>query len=382
MNKNLCVAPWTSIYIEPGGNVDYCCVGLNKLGNIGEKPIVDILQGEKSLGIKQGMIDDQPLPPGCTVCKIDPNSKEKSTSMKELLNEWIKVDHELYTKKENLTTKYLDLRWRNTCNSACVYCGPELSSLWAKELGIQQPINFDNIERIKKYIEPQLEHVDRVYLAGGEPLLMKENEWLLKELLKCNPDVNIVVNTNLSKIDTEVFELLKKFKNKRLGLSFESVGSQYEYIRYPSSWDQFEKNLDEVQRLGISFWIQSVYSVLSIDSFGKFLEWFDTKFALEDYAKRSTRISIHYVNSGQGGWMDPRALNNRKVLDRALENVASWKQRFPFASDRLSGIESFLNQPYVYSGPQDTNNFFLNIEQIDRRRGLDSRQLFPELYTD
>ncbi len=86
------------------------------------------------------------------------------------------------------------MRWRNTCNLACVYCDSSLSSTWAKELN--EPIRVDEqqLAKTKEYVLANAPNLKNVYLAGGEPLLMKENSELLDRL---DPSCTVRINTNL-----------------------------------------------------------------------------------------------------------------------------------------------------------------------------------------
>jgi molybdenum cofactor biosynthesis enzyme MoaA len=121
----------------------------------------------------------------------------------------------------NFDLQTIDVRWTNLCNFACVYCGPEFSSKWANELSIQtaQPTSQQQ-QDFKEYIFDHVSQLKHVYLAGGEPLLMKENLELLQNL---NPGVSLRINTNLSKTDTQVFDAICKFKNVHWTVSVETI---------------------------------------------------------------------------------------------------------------------------------------------------------------
>ena len=63
----------------------------------------------------------------------------------------------------------------------------------------------------KDFVFENVSDLKNVYLAGGEPMLMKENYEFLKLLKVKNPNCNIRVNTNLSTTGTGIFELLCTF---------------------------------------------------------------------------------------------------------------------------------------------------------------------------
>jgi sulfatase maturation enzyme AslB (radical SAM superfamily) len=136
-----------------------------------------------------------------------------------------------------------DVKLTNTCNFACVYCGPDLSSHWASRMDdTRWTIGEQNLKLSKDYIFNHLDTVKHVYLAGGEPLLMKDNHELLTHLYKVNPDVEIRINSNISNIHGPVFNQLQKFKNVKWTISVESTEAYFEYMRWPGQWDEFVKN--------------------------------------------------------------------------------------------------------------------------------------------
>jgi molybdenum cofactor biosynthesis enzyme MoaA len=156
------------------------------------------------------------------------------------------VDQSLYD-VPNFALHTVDIRWSNLCNFACVYCGPEFSSKWASEQGVV--INTPEDQRrqaFKEYIFERAGQLKHVYLAGGEPLLMKENLELLQEL---NPDVNLRINTNLSKVDTGVFDAVCRFKNVHWTVSVETTEDEFEYIRFGGRWQDFLDNLNTIRKL-------------------------------------------------------------------------------------------------------------------------------------
>ena len=130
-----------------------------------------------------------------------------------------------------------------------MYCDPKWSSKWAQEMGVKVKSTDEAKQQVKDYVFDNIENLENVYLAGGEPMLMKENKELLTLLKEKNPNCNIRVNTNLSKLGTGVFELLCNFKNVHWTVSVESIKEKYEYIRFHGSWKDFEDNLNIIEQV-------------------------------------------------------------------------------------------------------------------------------------
>ena len=58
-NKSICTLPWTGFELEPNGVVKNCIISSNKLGNINNTNIKDIMQGKLNTDLKQKMLMDQ-----------------------------------------------------------------------------------------------------------------------------------------------------------------------------------------------------------------------------------------------------------------------------------------------------------------------------------
>ena len=88
---------------------------------------------------------------------------------------------------------------------------------WAQlgpEKKIFQRIDNEGIEDLVNYFCDNAENVNEVCLAGGEPLMIKENERIVSALIEKNPRCFVMVNTNLSQLKgNKIFELLKQLPN-------------------------------------------------------------------------------------------------------------------------------------------------------------------------
>lgn len=375
MNNNFCPAPWNTIYINPVGAVDNCCMSDNRLGQLPQDNLTDAIHSVTNQRIKTNMIAGNPLPVGCKTCN------HSQRSFKYALNEMLTRHHpaEFYQDANNFKLSYLDVRWNNTCNSACVYCGPSWSSKWADELGVAQPADLEKTRKLKEFFYNQLSDVKVVYLAGGEPLLSKDNEWLLEELYRVNPDCTVRVNTNLTKIDTKVVECLTKFKNVEWIISGEAVGARYEYIRYGSLWNDFVANLKTLVKSvsdpnKISF--QMVYCSLSASTVFDYIKFLTGQGILK------RQIYMFYVDGAVGGIFDPRHLPKEtleQVKQRLIdEPIGPHEEKF---GEGVKAILHHLSTPIPITQHTHTSMIWY-LDDMDQRRGTDHRALFPEIYNN
>lgn len=369
MNDAFCPAPWTSLYIGTTGNIDSCCISNNRLGIVGDD-IESLITGKKNFEIKRSMLDGKTVP-GCSVCDHPPEVKTLRRTYLDLFDDLPADSYHI----DKFLLNYIDLRWRNTCNSACVYCGEEYSSLWAQEKNVAQRFDNTKIDSFKSFLEPRLTELNRVYLAGGEPLLIRENQWFLEKLLAVNPTCEIRVNTNLTAIDNPVFDLLTQFDRVLWMVSGETIGQKYEYIRYPSQWDIFQDNIGKLKQAvahkehSITFLM--VYCALSAPYIADYIKFLCSKECYDG--------SINYYNQGVGGWCDPRHLSDRikQQCQDSLQDLLSQDLNLsPNLIRTLRSVSVLLDTPHA----RDDELLKQELKRLDLSRDLDSRKIFPEIY--
>ena len=264
-----CNSPWTSIFLEPNGDVRSCCAGNWNYGNINDAPIEEILANPEVAKLKQEILDGT-IPQYCYGCAQQ--EKNSGLSQRSYFKNFELIDTDI----NKFDLQSLDIRWSNLCNLACIYCDFDYSSEWQKIKSI--PISStknSNHGSLLKYIDTNKEKISSIILAGGEPLLQKQNIQLLETL---DDSVKIELITNLSfKLEgTKVYELLKKRSKVSWSLSFDSMNEQYNYTRHKADWNQFYENLKLLKRdkpLGhelIFFPVFCIYSISSIKEYMQF----------------------------------------------------------------------------------------------------------------
>ena len=241
-NPRFCPMPWTGLMYNFDGKIKNCIRSAGPLGNIKDQPIESILV-ENNRPRQQQIVEQQPVDT-CHTCYDLERGKKGFDHISDrifYIRELKSTPIDTY-QVGNFDLQTVDVRWTNLCNLACVYCSPEFSSRWADELSkkISQPTEQQQKD-FGDYIYQHARNLKHVYLAGGEPLLMKENLKLLREL---NPDVNLRINTNLSKVDTGVFDAVCQFKNVHWTVSAETIEAEFEYIRFGGKWTDFLDNLN------------------------------------------------------------------------------------------------------------------------------------------
>jgi hypothetical protein len=155
--------------------------------------------------------------------------------------------------------RYYDVRFSNLCNLHCRMCCPELSSAIAADHArwsstpIPRPRNvYDDKESFLRDFSQHVPHLEEVYFAGGEPLLIDAHYWALEELLRQGKtDIRLRYNTNftvLGKGRWHAPDLWKDFPKLEVGASLDAAGARGEYIREGTNWDKVLQNRETLRR--------------------------------------------------------------------------------------------------------------------------------------
>ena len=371
-NKNFCPIPWTGFMYNFDGTVKNCIRNPQPIGNLKDNNLIEILQGEVNLTTKHNMYYNKPGPT-CDVCydlERDTNSFDVISDRIFYLKELKDVNRNIYKSIDAFELSTIDIRWNNTCNFACAYCSPEFSSKWATELGV----TFDvvpqrRLEQMKQYVFDRAEQLKHVYLAGGEPLLMKENLELLELLQEKNPQVNLRINTNLSKTGTKVFEKICEFPNVHWTVSVDEMGDEFEYIRYGGSWEDFLDNLNQIRGLDHKITFNMLHHLLNYRSLFNTIRFFKN-------------LGFHNNSFVIGALLQPEYLNIRHLPESMLQSVEQelqdWINQKPgfLLENGLRNVLQYIKTPMK----KNIEYCLAEIARMDQRRNINSRAVFTELY--
>jgi radical SAM protein with 4Fe4S-binding SPASM domain len=259
-SKHFCILPWVHMHIWPNGITYPCCLATNDyvLGDTNKQSFADIWNSERMRELRRNILADAPTS-GCKRCYE--HEANGSVSMRQNMNR----DFEHHTDRVALTHSdgsveavhmaYMDIRFSNICNMRCRTCGPELSSGWvddAVKIG-RYSDDAPKILRIKPTlaafwddVEPWIDSVERIYFAGGEPLIMDEHYKILEHLIAIGKtDIPIAYNTNFSRLTYkrhDVIQLWKRFSDVRVGASLDAMGDRAEYMRKGTVWSDICAN--------------------------------------------------------------------------------------------------------------------------------------------
>jgi hypothetical protein len=117
---------------------------------------------------------------------------------------------------------------------------------------------------------PHIPHLEQVYFAGGEPLIMKEHYFMLEKIIEYGKtNIRLQYNTNFSELrykDKHVFDYWKQFENVSVGASLDASGERAELMRKGTNWKQTLENrqlmLKEVPH--VDFYVSSTVSAMNV----------------------------------------------------------------------------------------------------------------------
>lgn len=202
---------------------------------------------------------------------------------------------------EKTPTRYYDLRFGNFCNLKCRMCGPSDSNAWFEdwikltgktsfndtsgEITIEEvngklcAADFDwpSSEMFWIQLERNIQYMEHVYFAGGEPMLIERHYEFLQKCIDSGYAENIMLeyNTNGTTLPPRVVKLWTQFKEVRLGVSVDGMDAVLEYQRYPVKWSKVLKNLNTIDKLpkNIKAWIAFTVTAYNVEHMIDFMKW-------------------------------------------------------------------------------------------------------------
>lgn len=375
-NKSWCVYPWINLVSRDDG-IKLCARSPTMLT---DKFSIDEWKNSKTRkDIQQKMLSDQKIPESCSICYQYENlgiESYRQFESREWLN-YLNIDSvEELAKIES--PKYYEIHWSNRCNLKCRGCDPTRSSAIEQEfkkykiivpLSNLVPTKYPGIDIVDI---PTLEKNSRVYVTGGEPLIMPETLEFMNECIKQNrTDFEFTMSTNGVKIPKKFRELSQHFSNLNFSFSIDGFEKINDYWRSGSKWNSIVDNMHDMQSLGHSITINTVPGIYNVTNLHLLFEWLDQEFPLT-----SIYLQINH-NSFQSAYNFPDA----KLVIDSMERCRKTKVYWSDGKSCRSGIDSIYdhyNQNPTFDA-ELLEEFFKFNDQLDLIRGVSLRDYIPEL---
>jgi radical SAM protein with 4Fe4S-binding SPASM domain len=279
-----CMIPWIHMHAFPDGRAYPCCLGDDQhpIGNFKQDTMATVWNQPAYKTMRKNMLEGKSCKE-CTKCYEQEASgfvSMRNSTNKNFGQHIEIVDQTLPDGQfDDFKLRYYDIRFSNLCNFTCRTCGGWFSSSWyTEEEQLYGKRNYPKImfagrteTDMWEQLEPHIPYLEQVYFAGGEPLMMEEHFWILKELAAREMfDVKLIYNTNFSRLhlkDDNVLDYWQLFKNVSVGASLDGMSAHGEYIRKGTKWDQIERNREEMMERcpDTDFYVSSTVSLYNAD---------------------------------------------------------------------------------------------------------------------
>lgn len=388
MSNTFCPLLFQHLATHPHGGVTHCCVAdhRNALSssrdgdrfyNLNRDTVHDTMNSESFKKARLEVLDDK-KPKACLRCYAEEAKGMNSKRVEEIKNypEYtIDVAREVtdstgYMKDVQL--EFVELRLGNTCNVACRTCNPASSSKWRNDYDKLQNAttfkltDYNTMEGFRwpertGFWEDLLQHCDKVktfYINGGEPMLSKEHFAFLQRLVDMGKtDIKLWYNINMTLMNEKVIDLWRKFDHVKISCSIDDLGDRNHYIRYPTKWNDVEKNFLRLKTEGFEMDITQTVSWMNYSTLGDFYNEFHNKhgiFVHHNYVydpdvlspavlPKAMREDIH---KNFEGVFDEWKLKELKTMFGGPDKPKKWEQAKEYTRNldeiRNQDIENFL----------------------------------------
>lgn len=391
-SKHFCMMPWTHMHLWPAGHAYPCCMSDPALpiGNTQDQSLQEIWNGKELKQLRLNMLEDKPSQE-CRRCyELEENGLGtlRTGSIENYSHHWDKV---MSTADDgsagDVNMAYMDIRFSNLCNLKCRSCGPQFSSSWFEDHkvthgdpGHPKILKVrDDMMNFMDELDPLLKSVERVYWAGGEPLITEEHYRILDKWIDMGKnDVKMDYTTNFTQMNYKrktAFDYWNKFEHVRVAASLDANHARGEYLRKNMAWSQVVQNRkDMIQQCPHVYFeltpTVSVYNVLNLPDFHK--EWIEQ--GLLD--PKNIRINI---------LLDPTYMRlsilppwiKSKVYNRYQEHITYLKQ-FDNTNSVISDYQSIIK--FMETDRTDEIKMWhYKTNRIDKLRNENVFDVFPEL---
>lgn len=451
-SETFCILPWIHLSSRPDGKMRTCCtsnassvqdpdsnkkVGGGEVGvvknddgipaNFNHTSLEDAWNSDYMRNVRKMMMRGE-KPASCLKCYKEEDAGHRSKRNWET-EKWAKKynpDDLIASTADDGSVdpklRYIDLRMGTKCQLACVMCSPHDSSGWIKEWQKLYPsleneklihtsawenkgqvhgasYNWHkNNPRFWEELMQQVPHMDQLYFAGGESLIIDEHYDLLEQCIEQGYAKNIELRYNSNAVEwrDDLFDLWKEFKHVIFQFSIDEKDDRLHYIRYPATWEHLESQIRKVDDYPHgNLTLKTAYTVMALNIYH-----------YPDFVRWKLENNLKLLNAWPEGsgipdchlayW--PPQLNVKslpkdfkEIVTKKYEEFYPWleenwhltgapsKEAFvgsPYGIKRLQGLVSFMNsEDWSQRLPEMAEWCY----KVAKQRDLDFDKIFPEM---
>jgi hypothetical protein len=391
-SKVFCILPWIHLHAFPNGQAYPCCLSESDypVGDLHKNTMQEVWNSTEYKQLRSNMMNEVPCKE-CTRCYereefgfiSTRNDANKNFGHHINLLDKTHLDGQL----DEFKLRYYDIRFSNLCNFSCRTCGGWFSSSWYnEEIKLFGPRDHPQFMYAGKdqydmwnQMQEHISYLEQIYFAGGEPLIMEEHYWILKELVTRKMfDIRLIYNTNFSRLnlkENNVLDYWKLFKDVSIGASLDDSGARSEYIRKGTKWNDIVRNRELMldQTPNIDFYVSSTVSIMNV--------WHLTDFHREWVELGYIKPQDWNINILQGPdrmRIDilPKEYKDQ-IRDKILAHIEWLRPRDPLTR-AIGGYEGILKFIYQEDRSHLLGEFFKFTDTLDQNRNEVFEDVFPE----
>lgn len=381
-SKNtFCVYPWMHFYFDPQGQINACCsADINyPLGDY-KNDVIDF-NSPNIKKFRQTLINNE-MAPQCSSCykKEDLGLVSNRIAANKRFSNYIPANPEATI--ENFKLRFLDIRLSNLCNLKCRMCSGNLSSkiaaedfkIWGDTRFLYNSNNKICEQKLLELCKDQINNIETIYFAGGEPLLSDFHYLLLNLLIENNrTNVKIEYNTNFTKID-QVLDYWSNFTNVTVGASIDLCGPAANYVRNGVEYDVIKSNYFKLAETHkhINFTITSVLSLYNVFNLCDLqLEW------LSSIGLSQNNLSVKILTNPDNMSITVLPYELKQKAQQRIENHIEYLTKLN-ANNLIHQWQEAINLMNNVDNSHLLKSFFVDNDIRDKIRNQNFENYFPE----
>jgi len=359
----------------------------------------------KKIADRKLMLDGQWPVGGCEYCKQIEDVGGFSDRMHNLdIRGLTPPELEINPTATHVTPRIVEIFAQNTCNLSCVYCNGNLSSRIEQEnlkygdfnqQGVRIPVITKPTVAVAEYFERWIDWLDRnidqlvrLHLLGGETFLQHELMTRVLDIIEKKPNakLQLCVFSNLNVPDRNWDLYINRIKDLQqrghmqyfdLTASIDCWGPEQEYVRSGLNLIKFEKRFAWASEQGPWLRLNANQTVTAM-----------TMRTMPDLIKKIDQYSKnkhigHYFQfyTGPQMFQHPQTYAYSMWADTFDQIYAAMPTRtleHQEAIPRMQGLQKQLQQVTQHNY-KDINQLRVYLDELDRRRGTNWRELFSYL---
>jgi MoaA/NifB/PqqE/SkfB family radical SAM enzyme len=395
-SSTFCMYPWMHFHAHPTGSAYPCCIADMEfpIGDMRKNTMKEIWNQAPMKEMRIQMLNEKSVS-ACGRCYEQETIGVVSGRMSANKHHGHLINRIHETKEDGTLDRfeltYWDIRFSNLCNLSCRSCGHIFSSSWYQDQVKLAGPEWKKTHKVLNYagrfetdawdqLVDHIEHVEQIYFAGGEPLLMEEHYKILDELVRQKKfNVRLVYNTNFTHTnlkDKSVFEYWKLFDSVSVGASLDGSGKYGEYIRKGTEWSRIEQNRIDMMTIcpDVDFYISPTLSIMNAWHLPDFhRDWVERGFIKpQDLNVNILQDPLHYR-------IDIAPMKYKQRLRIKYQEHLEWLKGQDPLGRATTGFESSINFMMAADNTHLIDTFWRKTNELDSIRSERLLDVIPEL---